>query len=108
MAEGKAEVMVGASSSDIRISKAAVLDVDGFAKAAGAKWWPYALVVGAFWFLPFIWFGSLLWLLSLPFFYLAARILVGINPNGHRVFYVMARRLKVNVLAPRAGNRDYV
>ncbi len=69
---------------------------------------PYALAVGAFWFLPFIWFGSLLWLLSLPFFYLVARILVGINPNGHRVFYVMARRLRVNILAPRSGNRDYV
>jgi beta-glucosidase len=46
VAEGRAEVMIGASSSDIRITKAAVLDVDGFAKAAGTKWWPYALIAG--------------------------------------------------------------
>ena len=46
---------------------------------------PYAMAVGAVTVLPFILVKAALWLMTLPIWYLAARIVTAINPNGHRV-----------------------
>jgi type IV secretory pathway VirB3-like protein len=53
---------------------------------------PYAMSVGGLTVLPFILFKVALWLLTLPVWYLGARIVTAINPNGHRVLGVALRK----------------
>ena len=53
---------------------------------------PYFLAVGALTMFPFILFKVLIWLLTAPLWYLAARIVTAINPNIHNVAAVLLRR----------------
>ena len=59
---------------------------------------PYAMAVGGLTVLPFILFKVALWLLTLPVWYLGARIVTAINPNGHRVLAVALRKTPLHVI----------
>ena len=65
---------------------------------------PYFLAVGALTMFPFILFKVLIWLLTAPLWYLAARIVTAINPNIHNVAAVRLRRTPRSLLRfGRAG-----
>lgn len=53
---------------------------------------PYAMGVGALTALPFFWSQFIPWLLTAPVWYVAARVTVAMNPNGHRALAVVLRR----------------
>lgn len=53
---------------------------------------PSMLGVGALTALPFFWTQFIPWVLTGPVWYIAARIAVAMNPNGHRALAVVLRR----------------
>jgi type IV secretory pathway VirB3-like protein len=53
---------------------------------------PYAMAVGGLTVLPFILFKAATWLLTLPIWYLGARVATSINPNGHVVLATVILR----------------
>lgn len=53
---------------------------------------PYMLGVGALTALPFFWTQFLGWPLTGPLWYVAARVIVAMNPNGHKALAVVLRR----------------
>lgn len=53
---------------------------------------PYMLGVGALATLPFFWTHFIPWVLTGPIWYVAARVMVAMNPNGHKALAVVLRR----------------
>lgn len=53
---------------------------------------PYFMAVGGLSIIPFIWTSWLPWLLTIPFWYLAARAFTIINPHGHRLVTVIMKK----------------
>ena len=53
---------------------------------------PYMLGVGALTALPFFWTQFIPWVLTGPLWYVAARVAVAMNPNGHKALAVVLRR----------------
>lgn len=55
------------------------------AKMAGLPL-PYFMAVASLTVVPFMIFKSLLWLLTCVIWYVGARSITAVNPNGHRIF----------------------
>ena len=70
---------------------AVILGLSRQAKLIGLPM-PYALGVGALTALPFFWTQFIPWVLTGPVWYLAARVFVAMNPNGHKALKVVLRR----------------
>ena len=70
---------------------AVILGLSRQAKLLGLPM-PYTMAVGALTMLPFIWFKVIAWLLTGPLWYVLARIMTAINPNGHKAVSVVMRK----------------
>ncbi|AUH35707.1 VirB3 family type IV secretion system protein [Paracoccus tegillarcae] len=68
-----------------------ILGLSRQARLAGLPM-PYMLGVGALTALPFFWTQFIPWVLTGPLWYLAARVAVAMNPNGHKALAVVLRR----------------
>lgn len=62
---------------------------------------PYAMAVGGFTVLPFIMIKAASWLLTMPVWYFAARIVTAINPSGHLVLGTVVLKTPDILFAPR-------
>ena len=62
---------------------------------------PYAMAVGGLTVLPFILIKAATWLLTLPVWYFAARIVTAINPNGHVVLGTVILKTPDVLFGPR-------
>lgn len=67
---------------------------------------PYTICVMMLTVLPFIWMDALLWALTGPVWYIAARVATAINPNGAQVLRVVMAKTP-NRLDVRSGKKAH-
>ena len=87
---------------------AVILGLSRQAKLLGLPM-PYMMAVGALTMLPFIWIKAVAWLLTAPLWYGLARVIVAINPNGHKAVAVVFRKTPPALSSKkRKAGRHYV